>query len=64
MRQRIITGLLLIGTFVGYGAGFASLRHGLDKKRAVYEQHVAYVCAEAARHPEAAPVADTKSCDW
>jgi hypothetical protein len=41
----------------GFGAGIASLAHGGCHRRAAFEQHVAQICADAARRTPAPPPA-------
>ncbi len=48
MKRRIVIGLLAAGTVLGYGAGFASLRHHGQARRAAFERHVADTCVDAA----------------
>ena len=48
MKRKLLIGLLGLGTFAGFGHGFASLRHH-HNRRAHFERHVAQVCIEAAR---------------
>ncbi|HEY3236960.1 MAG TPA: hypothetical protein VGJ84_19735 [Polyangiaceae bacterium] len=53
MRRRVWIGLLALGTVVGYGLGFASLRHhhayGWDRGHwGRYDDGVAEACARAA----------------
>ena len=57
MRRRILIAVLALGTLLGFGAGFASLRHGAcayrgGYGRGGYEQHVAELCADAALRAE------------
>jgi hypothetical protein len=54
MRRNVKILVLGLGVVLGYGSGFAGLcahRH----RREAFEQHVARVCVEAARNPNAAP---------
>jgi len=53
MRRRILIAVLGLGTLLGFGAGFASLRHGScgyrgGYGRAGFEQRVSELCADAA----------------
>lgn len=54
MRRSVKIVVLGLGVLLGYGSGFAGLcahRH----RREAFERHVARVCVEAARNPNAAP---------
>jgi hypothetical protein len=55
MRRRILIAVLGLTTLLGFGAGFASLRHGACAHRGGYgygragfEQRVSELCADAA----------------
>jgi hypothetical protein len=56
MKQRWLMGLLALGALVGYGAGFASLRHGGACHWEGREERLARMCADAA-HRAAEPSA-------
>ncbi len=49
IKRKILIGVLAAGTVLGFGAGFASLKHRSCARRAAFEQHVAQVCVDAAR---------------
>ncbi|MBI2395706.1 MAG: hypothetical protein HYV09_39435 [Deltaproteobacteria bacterium] len=49
MRRKLLVVLLALGTVGGYAAGFHSMKRCHQDRRASFEQHVARVCAEAAR---------------
>lgn len=54
MRRNVKILVLAFGVVLGYGSGFAGLcahRH----RREAFERHVAQVCVDAARNPNAAP---------
>jgi hypothetical protein len=58
MRRPFLVALLAFGTVMGFGSGFAHMRHRGYERRAEFERHVADVCVEAAREAEArAPTA-------
>jgi len=50
VNRRILIAVLALGTVGGYSLGFASLRCHNHARRAAFEQHVAQVCVDAARH--------------
>ncbi len=54
MRRRFLIALFALGTIGGYGSGIASMSCHARARRAAFERHVAHVCAEAARSPDAA----------
>lgn len=49
MKRKILIAVLGLGTVLGYGAGFASLRCRAAHRREAFERHVASVCVDAAR---------------
>ena len=49
IQRKILIGVLAAGTVLGFGAGFASLKHRSHARRAHFERHVAQVCVDAAR---------------
>jgi len=55
MHRNLLIALLALGTLGGYGAGFASMSCRAKHRREAFERHVAKVCVEAARSPEAPP---------
>ncbi len=52
MRRKLLIAVLAFGTVAGYASGFRSMRHcqygGRDRNTS-FEQHVARICADAAR---------------
>lgn len=52
MRRKILIALLAAGTVGGYALGFASLHCSRARQHEGFEQHVARVCVDAARHAE------------
>lgn len=52
-KRKIAIVLLSIGTIVGFGSGFASMRHRACARRDAFEQRVASVCVDAARRSDA-----------
>ena len=57
MKRKVVIGLLALGTVLGYGAGFASLRHGKHgcSRKAAFERHEAALCEGAAERTNARP---------
>ncbi len=53
-KRKIAIVLLSIGTLVGFGSGFASMRHRACARRDAFEKRVADVCVDAARRTDAA----------
>jgi len=49
MRRKVLIVALAFGTVAGYASGFRSMRHCNYERRANFEQHVAKICADAAR---------------
>jgi hypothetical protein len=47
-KRKLLIVVLGLGTVLGYGAGFRSMRCHARERRAHFEEHVAKVCANAA----------------
>jgi hypothetical protein len=47
--RKIAIVLLSLGTIVGFGSGFASMRHRACARRDAFEKRVADICVDAAR---------------
>lgn len=56
MRRRIVKGLLILGVVLGFGSGFAHMRHGRCGYRERAMHDFAAECTKAAR--EATPGAN------
>ena len=52
IKRRILIVLFGLGAVAGFGAGFHSLRYHACQRHAAFEQHVAKLCADAAKHAE------------
>ena len=52
--RKIAIVLLSLGTIVGFGSGFASMRHRACARRDAFEKRVADVCVDAARRQDRA----------
>jgi hypothetical protein len=55
MRHRIVKGLLILGVVLGFGSGFAHLRHGHCGYRERAMRDFAAECTKAAREADHAP---------
>ncbi len=55
MRRQITITLLALGTVLGYGSGFASMRCGAESRRDASQRHVASLCVNAAREADGRP---------
>ncbi len=55
MRRGLRIVVLSLGVIGGFASGIASLSHRSCHRRADFEQHVAQICADAARRPPATP---------
>ena len=49
-RRKLLILALAFGTVAGYASGFHSMRRCHYDRRANFEQHVAKICADAARN--------------
>ncbi|APR86975.1 hypothetical protein A7982_12324 [Minicystis rosea] len=58
MRRRLLITLLALGTIGGYGSALAGISCRAHARRNALERHVAHICAEAAKNPNAAPQDD------
>lgn len=58
MRRRLLIALFALGTLGGYGSAIAGASCRAHARRANFERHVAHICAEAAKNPQAAPQDD------
>ncbi len=63
MRRRLLIALFALGTLGGYGSAIAGMSCRAHARRAAWERHVAHICAEAARNPDAA-AQDDPSRPW
>ncbi|MBK6513012.1 MAG: hypothetical protein IPM79_07805 [Polyangiaceae bacterium] len=54
IKQRIIMGLLALGTIGGFAAGFASMSCHAKSRRERFKDEVAQTCVRAARSVDAA----------
>jgi hypothetical protein len=52
IRRRFAIALLALGTVAGYGSALCSWSCHRHARRAAFEQHVARVCVDAARHAQ------------
>jgi TPP-dependent trihydroxycyclohexane-1,2-dione (THcHDO) dehydratase len=54
--RRVLIALFALGTVGGYGSAIAGASCHARARRAAWEQHIAHVCIDAAKHadPEAA----------
>ena len=50
IRRRFAIALLALGTVAGYGSALCSWSHHRRARHDAFEQHVARVCVDAARH--------------
>lgn len=58
MRRRVLIALLVMGTIGGYASGIAGMCCRGHHRRAMFERHIAKICADAARSPGPAPSDD------
>ena len=58
MRRRLLITLFALGTIGGYGSALAGMSCRAHARRVHLERHVAHICAEAAKNPNAAPQDD------
>jgi hypothetical protein len=56
--RRVLIALFALGTLGGYGSAIAGASCHARARRAAWEQHVAHLCAGAARDPASAPADD------
>jgi hypothetical protein len=57
MKRKILIALLTLGTLGGFAGGAASLACARHRHHAAFEQHVAKLCADAARAESPPPAA-------
>ncbi len=53
LKRRILMALLGFGTAAGFASGCARMAHRHHHRRAHFERHVATICADAVRNPDA-----------
>jgi hypothetical protein len=51
-RRKLLIVLFALGTVLGFGGGFATMRCHFRSRHEAFERHVARVCLEAARESE------------
>jgi hypothetical protein len=52
--RRFLIALFALGTVAGYGSAIAGAACHAHARRAAYERHLAHLCADAAKNPDAA----------
>jgi hypothetical protein len=52
IKRRVLMILFGVGALAGFGSGFHSMRHHACERRQAFEEHVAKVCVDAAKHAE------------
>ena len=52
IKRRILMALFAVGALAGFGSGFHSLRARAWQRHAAFEEHVAKLCVDAAKHGE------------
>lgn len=61
--RRFLIALFALGTFGGYGSAIATTSCHARARRAAWEQHVAHLCADAAKD-RGAPARDEPPQPW